>query len=63
MNDDQLHRAALDMERGQHGSFAACIGQAYIVADNVNRAKLAAAFPDLFARVHAFNQPKLEIIK
>lgn len=31
------------------GSFARCIGQAYIYADSINREKLIAAFPTLFA--------------
>ena len=31
------------------GSFARCIGQAYIYADSINREKLLSAFPTLFA--------------
>jgi hypothetical protein len=50
------------MQSGTHGHFAASIGDAYIAADPTNRERLAAAFPDLFARVHEFHQPKLEIV-
>jgi len=32
------------------GSFARAIAQAWLVADPDNRARLEAAFPDLFAR-------------
>ncbi len=63
MTPDDLRRAALAMESGRHGGFAAHIGSAYIAADDDNRARLLAAFADLFARVHQFNQPRLEIVK
>jgi hypothetical protein len=62
MTDAQLRRAAVAMQSGTHGHFAASIGDAYIAADPTNRGRLAAAFPDLFARVHEFHQPKLEIV-
>jgi hypothetical protein len=62
MTDAQLRRAAIAMKSGTHGHFAASIGDAYIAADPTNRERLAAAFPDLFARVHEFNHPKLEIV-
>lgn len=63
MTDAQMHRAAVAMQSGTHGNFAASIGDAYICADPTNRERLADAFPDLFARVHEFHQPQLEIIK
>jgi hypothetical protein len=62
MTDAQLRRAAVAMQSGTHGHFAASIGDAYIAADPANRERLAAAFPDLFARVHEFYQPRLEIV-
>jgi len=62
MTDAQMHRAAVAMQSGTHGHFAASIGDAYIVADPINRERLAAAFPDLFARVHEFHHPRLEIV-
>ena len=46
-NNDFL-RAAWTMEVG--GSFADAIGTAYIAADPQNRARLRAAFPDLFTQ-------------
>ena len=46
VSDDEYLHAALTMEGG--GSFAAAIGDAYIAADKQNRARLRAAFPDLF---------------
>jgi hypothetical protein len=54
MTDAQMHRAAVAMQSS--------IGDAYIAADPTNRERLAAAFPDLFARVHEFHHPKLEIV-
>jgi hypothetical protein len=38
------------MEEG--GSFAAAISDAYIAADPQNRARLRAAFPDLFTQFY-----------
>lgn len=61
MNDNQLHRAALALSDGAHGHFAAHIGDAYLSADPANRERLTAAFGDLFARAHQFNN-RLEII-
>ena len=46
-NNDFL-QAAWTMEIG--GSFADAIGTAYIAADPQNRARLRAAFPDLFTQ-------------
>lgn len=46
-NNDFL-QAAWTMEEG--GSFADAIGTAYIAADPQNRARLRAAFPDLFTQ-------------
>jgi len=46
-NNDFLHAACM-MESG--GSFADAIGTAYIAADPQNRARLRAAFPDLFTQ-------------
>jgi len=57
----EFHAAAM-MVTGLHGSFAAAIGEAYTYADPTNRERLTAAFPDLFARVHQFHHPKLEIV-
>jgi hypothetical protein len=62
MTDAQMHRAAVAMQSGTHGHFATSIGDAYIAADPTNRERLADAFPDLFARVHEFHHPKLEIV-
>ncbi len=58
----EFHAAAM-MQTGIHGAFAAAIGEAYAYADTTNRARLLAAFADLFARVHQFHQPRLEIVK
>lgn len=46
-DNDFLHAACM-MDQG--GSFADAIGTAYIAADLQNRARLRAAFPDLFTR-------------
>lgn len=43
------------MKSGIHGSFAAHIGEAFMVADAVNRETLLKAFSDLFDRVARFN--------
>ena len=47
-NDNDFLHAALTMDSG--GSFAGAIGEAYIAADPQNRARLRAAFPDLFTQ-------------
>lgn len=44
-DNDFLHAACM-MDKG--GSFAQAIGIAYFAADPQNRARLRAAFPDLF---------------
>jgi hypothetical protein len=49
-NDNDYLHAAWMMEEG--GSFAAAIGDAYIAADPQNRARLRAAFPDLFTQFY-----------
>ena len=49
-DDDYIHAAHL-MER-MGGGFAAAIAQAYYKADKYNRARLRAAFPDLFTRYY-----------
>jgi hypothetical protein len=46
-DNDFLHAACM-MDQG--GSFADAIGTAYIAADPQNRARLRAAFPDLFTQ-------------
>ena len=48
-HDDDYIYAAHVMER-IGGSFAAHIARAYFAADSGNRARLRAAFPDLFTR-------------
>lgn len=53
LSDDQieeLRSAALFMSRGRMGSFAACIGDALLVADPSNLDRLSAAFPELIRR-------------
>lgn len=55
MTPEQLHRAAHLMSR-QGGHFASAIAAAYFVADSQNRARLLAAFGDLFARFHRHHQ-------
>ncbi len=54
MTPDQLHRAAHLMAR-QGGHFASAIAAAYFAADSHNRARLLAAFGDLFARFHRYH--------
>jgi len=46
--NNEFLQAAWTMEEG--GSFADAIGTAYIAADPSNRARLRAAFPDLFTQ-------------
>ncbi len=60
---DEFLRAAVLMESGRLGSFAAALGEAYIHADPANRERLAAAFPDVFARALDPITPHLEIVK
>lgn len=50
VTDNEFLHAACMMDQG--GSFAEAIGTAYIAADPQNRARLRAAFPDLFTRYH-----------
>ena len=60
---DEFLRAALIMERGRLGSFAAALGEAYIHADPANRERLAAAFQDIYAAALDSIHPTLEVIK
>jgi hypothetical protein len=62
MTPAQYQRAATYMETGRHGSFAACIGSAYFAADHINRARLLAAFSEIFATAYQFHHPKMEIV-
>ena len=51
---EELAQAARNMiEYG--GSFASNIGNAYVVADSDNSARLVAAFPELFQKYHPRN--------
>lgn len=47
-NDDYIHAAHLMEQIG--GGFAGHIARAYFAADQHNRARLRAAFPDLFTK-------------
>ena len=49
-DDDHAHAAHAMVEEG--GSFAKYIGYAYFVGDSHNRARLRAAFPDLFTEFY-----------
>jgi len=49
-----FYAAAVELSTGQHGSFAEAIGNAYFVADNGNRQKLADAFSEVFMRGYHF---------
>lgn len=51
MTHNQAHKAALAMSSGRYGSFAAHIGDAYLVADPHNKEKLLEAFAGLFETV------------
>lgn len=51
MTHDQAHKAALAMSSGRYGSFAAHIGDAYLVADSHNKQTLLEAFASLFETV------------
>lgn len=48
VSDNDFLHAAWMMQDG--GSFADCMGAAYMAADPQNRARLRAAFPDLFTQ-------------
>lgn len=48
MTNSQLHTAAMAMRSG--GSFACAISEAFFVADKDNKARLLAAFGDLFEK-------------
>ncbi len=47
-DSDRLLAAARRLTTGQHGGFAAAIGDAATRADSTNLRRLAAAFPELF---------------
>ena len=47
---EQIREAAAKLRTGQHGSFAAAIGEAATYADSVNLSRLADAFPEIFAK-------------
>ena len=59
---DEFLRAALIMERGRLGSFAAALGDAYIHADPINRERLAATFPEIYAAALDSIQPTLRSV-
>jgi hypothetical protein len=53
MNATQAHKAARAMSSGRYGSFAAHIGDAYMVADSSNRGILLQSFRSLFDSIVA----------
>ena len=54
-SDSQIWTIARSMKSGIHGSFAAHIGEAFMVADSSNRETLLKAFKSLFDRVARYN--------
>jgi hypothetical protein len=64
-SDSQIWTIARSMKSGIHGSFAAHIGEAFMVADSGNRETLLKAFKSLFDRVARFNdiEPELDEAK
>jgi len=54
-SDSQIWTIGRSMKSGIHGSFAAYIGEALMVADIGNRETLLKAFESLFDRVARFN--------
>jgi hypothetical protein len=64
-SDSQIYTIARSMKSGIHGSFAGHIGEAFMVADSVNRETLLKAFASLFDRVARFNdiEPKFDEAK
>jgi len=54
-SDSQIWTIGRSMKSGIHGSFAAHIGEALMVADIGNRETLLKAFASLFDRVARFN--------
>jgi len=42
------HDIAINISKGNQGSFKAALGDAYCRADNINREKLEQAFPNVF---------------
>ena len=60
MNFDQYTQAALFMRKGIMGGFAACIGDAYLVADPGNKERLRQSFGALFLRAYNFQLLPLE---
>lgn len=57
MSEDDYMHAAWAMER-MGGGFAARIAQAYYVADKDNKARLRAAFGELFSKYHNQGESK-----
>ena len=53
LTQSDLFRAAQAMKR-YGGSFASCIGEAYLCADSNNTKRVLDAFSDLFMRYHAW---------
>ena len=64
-SDSQIWTIARSMKSGIHSSFAAHIGEAFMVADSGNRKTLLKAFSGLFDSVAKFNniEPKLDEAK
>ena len=54
-SDSQIWTSGRSMKSGIHGSFAAHIGEALMLADIGNRETLIKAFASLFDRVARFN--------
>jgi len=54
-SDSQIWTIGRSMKSGLHGSFAAHLGEALMVADIGNRETLLKAFESLFDRVARFN--------
>jgi len=59
-SDSQIWTIGRSMKSGLHGSFAAHIGEALMVADIGNRETLLKAFESLFDRVARFNDVEHE---
>ena len=54
ISEDDAHRAAYVMEKGQYGSFASHIGAAYMLADSYNRQVVLDSFRELFQTVVSY---------
>ncbi len=65
MTADEAHNAAYALCTGSYGSFAAHIGDAYLVGDNSNKEKLLGAYSGLFETVLSYivmQQKPMELI-